>query len=69
MQGGGRFFICSKKNATIPYPVRKWWKSSRKKERQPQLGISSVWDDFINTDVSLGLEARPGAGFYPLKIL
>ena len=29
--------------------------------------ISSVWDDFINTDVSLGLEARPGAGFESIE--
>ena len=31
------------------------------------MGISSVWDDFINTDVSLGLEARPGAGFVSIE--
>ena len=31
------------------------------------MGISSVWDDFINSDVSLGLEARPGAVFESIE--
>jgi hypothetical protein len=31
------------------------------------MGISSVWGDFINSDVSLGLEARPGAGFESIE--
>jgi hypothetical protein len=31
------------------------------------MGISSVWDDFINSDVSLGLEALPGAGFESIE--
>ena len=31
------------------------------------MGISSAWDGFINTDVTLGLEARPGAGFVSIE--